>query len=243
MEQNHADRELKAFRQFLSARQIVESADSLSKRPVGEPDLLFRHPDGSMIAYELCELLDEAYAATTALLFSTKTALRKHFKGLQLDRRRMFKRKYGDALLSFQFSQGTTLQRRLKSFPLAFERLLALPDDITGDVLENEPQLAGILRSVSVSRGIVGPIFDPESTTWIGDPTVSKIRQKFEKSYTSLHPIELLAYIDGNPMLPDDVWLGAAKEFVDSQPRPLPFRRVWIFDCRKGEIRFDFPGD
>ena len=49
-------------------------------------------------------------------------------------------------------------------------------------------------------------------------------------------------YVDGNPMFPDELWLGALAEFIDTQPRPLPFRKVWVLDCTKREIRYQRSG-
>ena len=230
------------FRQFLSAIGITELAGALEKRQPPEPDLLLRHPDGSKVAYELVELLDETHARMIGLLLGTKTALRAHFENLPPDRRALFEGKFGDALLYFHFSQLTTLNQRRSVFASAFDKLLALPTGVTGEVLENDSEIGQTLRSVSVSRGIVGPIFDPEAFGWIGDPTVPNIKQKFRKSYVSNYPIELVAYVDGNPMFPDDVWLGNLKEFVESQPKPFPFRQLWIFDCGKAKVRFECSG-
>lgn len=242
MGKNHADRELRVFRQFLAARGIAESTGALEKRQPPEPDLLFRYPDGSIVAYELVELLDETHAGMIGLLSATYTALRTQFENLPPDRKALFERNYGDALLYFRFSQFTTLNKRRNVLALAFDKLLALPSGVTGEVLSNDPEFGGTLFSVSVSRSFGGPSFDPESIGWIGDPTVPNIKQKFEKTYDSSYPIELLAYIDGNPMFPDDVWLGNLMEFVDSQPKPFPFRWLWVFDCRKTQVRFQCSG-
>ena len=176
-------------------------------------------------------------------LSGTNTALRTHFENLPPDRKALFERNFGDALLYFRFSQFTTLNQRRNALALAFDKLLALPSGVTGEVLPNDPEFGESLLSVSVSRGIVGPIFDLDSSGWIGDPTVPNIKQKFGKTYVSSYPVELLAYIDGNPMFPDDVWLGNLMEFVGSQPKPFPFRWLWVFDCRKAQVRFQCSGE
>ena len=56
--------------------------------------------------------------------------------------------------------------------------------------------------------------------------------------YVTPHPIELSAHVETNPMLPDEVWIANLGEFLAAQPRPLPFRRIWIFHVGKNEVKF-----
>ena len=243
MGNNHAVRECQVFTQFLAALGTPTHDAVVEKRKPPEPDILYRPPNRSVVAYELVELLDEEYAGRLALLFGTKTALQTHFTNLSAEVKARFERKYGDALLYFRFLSHATMTKRRNTIRSVFDKLLELSDGIVGDVLVDDPDLTGVLSSVSVSRGsLVGPIFEPESVGWIGDPTVFLIRQKFAKTYRTSHPIELLAYIDRNPVFPDDVWIGNIREFIDAQSRPLPFRKIWIFDCRNGDVRYQCSG-
>jgi len=243
-QQDQGDQELQVFDAFLTARGITAAPGSVTKRNPPEPDLLFRQSDGSVVAYELVELLDEDWARTMGGRAGLERALRDHLEALPATVAARFKAKYGDADLSLFFSERTSSNQRRQLIPRIFEKLLDLPDRHTGSVFERDPAFAGMLRSIWIGRrpALPGPLFNPDASAWVGDPTVPAIGKKFRKAfataYVTPHPMELLAYIDGNPMFPESVWRPALEELVDSQVDRLPFRRVWVFDCGKGEVCF-----
>ena len=86
-------------------------------------------------------------------------------------------------------------------------------------------------------------MFDSESFNWMGDPTVPRVRKKFATEYETQHPVELLAYIDRNLMLPDEVWLGNLSDFLKNKERPLKFRTIWVFDMWEKRIKFEYCGE
>lgn len=237
-----ADRELEVFREFAVAAGFATSGECGEKRKPPEPDILFRNAAGEYTAFELVELLDRDYGNRVGLLVGTKTALRTYYEALPANERKEFKRKYSNALLYFRFPDALTFKRRRAAFPKIFARLLALPDGFAGDAFEDDANFEGVLDGVSVSRGrLTGPIFDPESVGWIGDPTVPAIQTKFSKRYETEHPIELLAYIEINPMFPDEVWISDLEEFLTAHSHPIPFRRIWVFHAGKNEVKFRYP--
>ena len=241
MGKERGDDELEVFRRFAVAAGLHNSHDCGEKRRSPEPDILFHPADGEPTAFELVELVDQDYAGRIGLLIGTKTALRTYYEALPPFQRKPFDLKYGNALLYFRFRASLTFKRRRAAFGAIFDELLALPNDFIGDAFEDECTLSQVLEGVSISRGrFVGPIFDPESVGWIGDPTVPSIREKFTKSYSTPHSIELLAYIETNPMFPDEVWIADLEEFLSAQPRPLPFRRIWVFDLGRNEVLFRY---
>jgi len=81
-------------------------------------------------------------------------------------------------------------------------------------------------------------LFDIESYIRIGDPTVDRLRDKFEKKYESSCPIELLAYIDGNPMFPDAVWKPGVVQFLKQCSGYGQFRKIWIVDVYAKIVHF-----
>ena len=231
MADTHAERELEVFKSFAFARGWEGSATAEKRQPP-EPDLLVRAPDQSRIAIELVEILGEDYGGMIGLLISTKTALSSFYESLPHERRLPFDEKYGNALLFFRFTQYSTLNQRKQKISPAFEKLLDLPAEFTGEALVDDPELLPSLAAVSVSRGrFNGPVFDPESVRSLGDPTPSAMAKKFAKKYVSAHPLELLAYIDGQPMFPEDVWRGNLEEFLSSQSKPYPSRGSGCWIC------------
>lgn len=242
MGNERADRELDIFRQFAVAAGLSDSLACGEKRTPPEPDILFRDTAGAYTAFELVELLDQEYGNRVGLLVGTKTALRTYYEGLPEPQRSEFQKKYGNALLYFQFPDALTFKRRRAAFPGIFDRLLRLPNGFTGEAFEDEPELQSILNGVSISRGrFIGPIFDPESVGWVGDPTVPAIQKKFAKQYQTEHPIELLAYIEINPMFPDEVWIADLQDFLARHGTFMPFRRIWVFHVSKKQVKCRYP--
>ena len=241
MKIERTDLELRVFNAFACAAVLPKGW--AEKRQPPEPDVLFHDSHGSHRAFELVELIDQDYRHRVGLIVGTKIALRTYYEGFPSGKKCLFDQKYGDALLYFRFRPSLTFNRRRSAFPVIFEQLLLLPDGFVGDTLEDDPALASMVIGVSISRGhFRGPIFDPECVGWIGDPSVSAISRKFEKRYDTAYPIELLAYIDTNPMFPDEVWLEGLTEFLDSTPKPLPFARIWVFDVGHNKVKLRYEG-
>jgi hypothetical protein len=243
MSDRHAERELEIFGRFLSARGMSGHTISIEKRQPPEPDILVRHVDGSVVAFELGEVLDQTYADTRSRSRDTRAALGTFFEGLPQEPKEQFQQKYHNALLFFRFSPRISLNRRRGVIRRVFEKLLAFNGDVTGEVLDGDPDLFPVLRSIRVARGrFTGPLFDVPSGGWVGDPTSLLIKKKLLKRYATPHPRELLVYHDINPMFPGEVWRARLFEALEAQPKPLPFQRIWVFDCKKNEVAFHYAG-
>ena len=241
MKNERADLELRVFNAFACAAGLPKGWAEKRQQP--EPDVLFHDSHGSPRAFELVELIDQDYRHRLALLVDTKIALCTHYKGFPSEKKGLFDQKYGDALLYFRFRPNLTFKRRWAAFRAIFEKLLLLPDGFAGGALEDDPSLASLVDGVSISRGhSKGPIFDLECVGWIANPSVPAISRKFEKRYDTAYPIELLAYIDINPIFPDEVWLAGLTEFLDSTPKPLPFARIWVFDVGHNNVKLRYEG-
>jgi len=238
----HADRELRIFSSFLVAAGLPVEANSVEKRKPPDPDILCVMSGKGSIAFELVELVDPDFAERIGLMFKTKTMLQKCFENLPETNRRHFESKYNNALLHFRFRDKTSLRNRQKSLEAAYKHLLTLDADFEGQTYHDQDQ-GKILRSVIIRRGeFVGPVLDPESVGSVGDPTWDTLQKKLNKKYATDHPVELLAYIDIHPMLPDNIWLPQVSDFVKTSVDTSKFRRIWIYDVHKNSIRYKYPG-
>ncbi len=66
----------------------------------------------------------------------------------------------------------------------------------------------------------------PARGVWVGDPTLERITGKLRKSYSTPHPMELLAWA-GSLTTPPSVWHPTHDQ--DLRALPLgPFRRLWV---------------
>ncbi|MBH0201878.1 MAG: hypothetical protein HP496_06145 [Nitrospira sp.] len=72
----------------------------------------------------------------------------------------------------------------------------------------------------------------------VGDPCVGTVQDKLSKSYTATHPIELIAYIDGNPMFPENAWKPKLDAFLNELPSLAPLRKIWVLDLGKRTIAY-----
>lgn len=238
MRNSQTEGEIEVFRAFAEAAAPGIDLATIETRRPPEPDILCLDSNQGLRAFELVELLDNDYARRVGQLFGTKSALYAFIEKLPAEERAAFEARFHNALLYFRYTDRSTLNQRRSSLPRVFEKLAALPEDFAGDALENDPEFSGLLKGVSVSRGrFQGPILDPESGGWIGDPTIPNIAAKFGKKYEAVCPVELLAYVDGNPMFPDEVWLANLVEHLESEPKPFTFKRVWVFDLRSKTVK------
>ncbi len=244
MGRERVNSELEVFHLFTVAAGLSTPHTLAEKRKQPEPDILFQDASGTFTAFELVELIDEKYAGSLGLQIETKAALYTHYEALPELERSLFDKKYGNALLYFRFIPSLTFKRRLAAFKKIFAQLLILPNDFTGDAFESDTALQDAINGVSIERGrFVGPIFDPESVGYVCDPTVLAISKKFMKVYETIHPIELLAHIEKNPMFPNEVWISNLEKFLAIQSRPLPFRRIWVFHAGRNKVEFIYPND
>ena len=241
MRANQARDERKVFEVFVHVTAPNIDIASIESRPDPEPDILCRDLSSTTgyKAFELVELIDNGHAHRMGLLSATKKLLGEYFVNLPPQKKDVFQSKFSNALLYFRFLKRSTLKQRRKALGGIFEQLLTLDNGFTGTAFKGDPRFAGLLSEVLISRGSYsGPLFDMESVGWIGNPTGRAVTEKLHKQYITKHPMELLAYIDGNPMLPDEAWLGNLEDILASAAKPFQFQRIWVLDRCDQIIKF-----
>lgn len=238
---NQAEREREIFEAFAKVAPFKVLSGSIESRNTPEPDILCQIEGHGQVAFELTELVDQAYMARIGLIFKTKQFLNSYWHSdLNVADTALFRDIYSDVLLHFEYSQATSLKQRKVAAKKAFQKLLHLPNNSDGEFLNSDPELAPVLQWVRVSRaGLVQPIIDVGSFGSLGDPTTQAIKNKFSKNYKCDYPIELLAHINWGIMPHEDVWKHSAK-IATSQISDSPFRKVWVFDNTDRKIKFEF---
>jgi hypothetical protein len=99
--------------------------------------------------------------------------------------------------------------------------------------------LADVLRGFTISRGSFGgPEFDVSAVSSIGEPTVDRIRTKYQRKYVTTRPVELLAFYELQPLAPKALWHPRLESFVEASWSTAPFRRVWLFDVGSRNIAY-----
>ena len=188
--------ELRIFKSFASLCDLPIDGDSIEKRYPPEPDIKCDVKGFGEITFELTELIDRGFANMVGKQIDTKTELDNYYNGLNVGEKEDFFTKYSDAIIFIHFENSLSLQQRKNLFPSIFKHLLSLNNGFEGNTLQNIKGFKGKLKWITVSRGINGPIFDDVPVSTIGDPSVTAIKAKFLKHYSTNHPLHLLTFID-----------------------------------------------
>ncbi|GAI23439.1 unnamed protein product, partial [marine sediment metagenome] len=160
---------------------------------------------------------------------------------LPLCKRMRFKRKYKNALIYIAFDEKLPLIKRKRSIPYLIDFLLNLnKNQIKKEEIEIDdcPEI----KWFNIQRGVyVGPIFRVGGFTSFGEPTLRKIKGKFNKKYQTKNKIDLLAYYALQPEIPKNHWLSETEDYVKNNITNSPFNRVWIYSFTKNKILFLYP--
>lgn len=235
--QSKEERERLVFERFATATGLVPGG-RFDSRPPPEPDILFV-PDGAAPrAFELVEILDRDFSATIGQQLGTKEICQSYLDVLPANEADAFRAQYRDADIFIGFLDGLSLQRRKNALPRIFTALRGLQPGFTGEAFDDGGPLEALVNRVAIYRGrFKGPLFDAPGVTWVGDPTVDAISGKMGKNYAPQGELSLLAYIDTNPMFPDDVWLPDLDKYLATLDQHCQFAHVYVFECRNSCVR------
>ena len=193
-----AEDEIEIFEAFAEIAPFTVLPCSIESRKSPAPDILCQIENCGLVGFELTELIDQAYMDCIGLMFKTKQYLNSYWQSkLNAADSTLFRNKYSDTLLHFEYSQETSLKKRKVAAKKAFLKLLHLPNNSDGEFLKSDPELTPVLQWIQISRiGLTEPVIDISSYVRLGDPTAQAITKKFERSYKCDYPIELLAHIN-----------------------------------------------
>lgn len=235
MAQSKSIREREIFEVFAKVAKL--GPGTVESRPEPEPDILFLPITGEAQSFELVEILDNALSAATARTLDTKDACLDYLSTLPSLEQARFTAKYSNADICLAFNPDVAMPRRKALLPKIFQSLLSAPDDFEGDLPNTGSSLARYINYISIHRAsFIGPMFDTPCTTWMGDPTVAAIDSKMAKTYSTTASLNLLAYIDSNPMRPEEVWNANLDEYLETLDESTQFKRIVVFHLRKATI-------
>ncbi len=234
--------ELYVFNKFVKAARLPVSDGSIIKQYPPEPDIRCSLADGDAIGFELGEAVDPNLARSLDLSISVKTDMREHFELLPANEKEQFKELYGNADLFFKFGSGLTKSRILDNFPDIFRFLLSLDDKVKDDIDRTLPNFPVVCDRITVSRGcFIGPMFNKTGAMHISSGVVEALKSKFRKNYGCSYPVELVVHSDTRPLLPIQLWIKKAGEYIQHNLKNSPFRRVWVFDLHNSKIQYVYP--
>ena len=57
------------------------------------------------------------------------------------------------------------------------------------------------------------------------------------KTYEPQGQLNLLAYIDTNPMFPDEVWLADLDDYLATLDARCQFAKIFVYDCSSSRVK------
>ncbi len=207
-------------------------------RPDPEPDILCVTESGESIAFELTEIIDNIYSCKTARMLDSSISLYEHCNELPSSKLEILKRLFWNADISITFRTDLSNAKRKNQIQNIFDLLLEQPENFTGEIPNLPTRLKWYIERLSINRGSFnGPLFNTPFTTAVGEPTEERIASKMKKNYEPRGRLELLAYIDGNVMFPDEIWLSNLDRYFSTLDESCQFKKIHVYDHREKEIR------
>ncbi len=228
---------------FLRAAGIPIQENAVHDADEPSPDILCTFTDGTRVAFELTEAVDQQVAQNVRVSPASREKMREYYENeLTLGEQTRLHDTLGNAHIAVHTKRGTSDRKFEQILRTLFHLLLACSGDVQGRLkLDTFPNC---VEAIYITRGkwSCGPLFDRGTPAlWVGEPVVEQIKKKFSKPYRCDCPIELLVYSKTYPLPPDDLWKGGVADFVAQNVDVSPFCRVSVFDCIDSTIRYAYP--
>lgn len=186
-------KEIYIFRKFAKLCPYSTDLRSIIKKEPLEPDISCSLSDGSIIAFELTEIVDEDLIR----LFSDSIRLKEAFN----DELEKLEANFNNALIYIAFTEGILFRRKKNSIQKIIYYLLTL--DKTTEGVFRPKDLIDIVKFITISRGVMGPVIDVESFAWIDDPCKEYIKKSLKKNMKQnqiiLSFLFIMSYNQKNP--------------------------------------------
>lgn len=238
---NQSVEELTIFKSF--ATKYPGGLREIENRIPPEPDIRCKDSNGNVCAFELVELIDQAYARKNSAMFDLSTDIRKSFKSLPRNQHKLLQSILKNADIFVEYLDEATIQKKRSIIPEIFKFLESLNSNDSGTFpTHGVDSLKHTVKKISIYRGIFeGPIWDVINAGILDDLPIKQLLDKFKKKYnTDTKKIELLAYFESQgPPLPDFVPVieNAIKKNIGSSQ----FSAVWIYSHRGDKILSHIP--
>ena len=235
-------REVQVFKKFARVCPYQLDLDSITSPD--PPDIVCNLLDGTTMSFEVVQCLDESIARSMSDSLNLPKVFYHELRHLPQESRERINKKFGDASIYVSFLSKISKGKKESSVRAILDRLLTLEITEDGEFdLTLSRDLRKVLRRVRIKRwkGVTRPIFSVGSATSFGEPAKERIKEKFKKKYKTEPEIELLAYYDSQPEIPENNWLPSVRKFVERNIEGSAFRRVWIYSTTHDRIIFVHP--
>jgi hypothetical protein len=226
---------------FLKVAGIPISEDAICDAGAPLPDVLCTLGNGSRVAFELTEAVDQGLARNVRVSSASKARMCDHYRQLPLADQTRLRRIFANADISVRAKDGTTDRRFDQAVPKVFALLLGCSCDTEGNI--EKRTLPTDVEEIRITRGkwSTGPWFNRGQAQWVANVMIERIKAKFSKRYECDCPVELLVHSKTCRFEPDNLWKSDVHDFVMRNIAGSPFRGVSVFDWIDSSIRYTYP--
>jgi len=231
--------EQKVFRKFVRHHPAKIILSSIRGANPPKPDIETYCRNGETIAFEISEIIDQNMYRRLTSRLDIANLCRKYYKNLQGSEKTSFTSKYGNSSIYIVFQDKISSVKKKRSIPHFFNYLLSL-GSIEKENIPKDKNLKKIVKKIRInSRILGGPFFDTDSTGFIGCPFLNRVKEKFDKTYTTDYPCELLLYYNLQPEVVSKHFLADTLEYIQKNIHKTIFRRIWVYSFHNDNILAD----
>ncbi|MBI3580378.1 MAG: hypothetical protein HY089_13315 [Ignavibacteriales bacterium] len=230
------DEELSVFKTFKKHYPSDLTGVEQPKEP--EPDIRCKSSDGTVLAFELVELIDREYIHKNSAASAIDDEFRKYFKKLPKNSCQRLQSILKDAFVFVEYTEEATDVNKRSVIPEVFKFLQSKDTTDSGDFPTNGVKsLKHFVKKIHIGRGnFNGPSWGGITAGLRNDTPIKKIPEKFKKRYsTDAQRIELLAYFKYQPLpLPD--FIPKIEEDIRKDIASSQFSAVWIYSAVSDKV-------
>jgi len=216
---------------------------SFESKDPPEPDILCQLNDGSSLAFELVEAVDNKIPHKDQLTEKSEVLWKEYYNSkLSREERKRFDAVFSGCSLSLSLTNHATEKVIEKAIPLLFKRYKNRCRDQLGLIHYEQDGLPEGCERIRIEPQEAKPTFRCSRASHISsDFIIECLKSKFGKTYETNHSIHLLVYNDHHPffLIQSEINIYIEQNIDSSQ-----FERIWFFDRRSGkkeEIVYVFP--
>jgi hypothetical protein len=228
------------FKEF-TKKCPLKIASFESKEPP-EPDILCQLSNGSTLAFELTEAVDNKIPHKDSVIEKAEEFWQEYKNNrLPKNEKERFEHIFSGCSLTLSLSDQATKRMIKKAIPLIFEKYKNSCRSTLGLIKRVGSNLPEGCESIRIEPRDAEPIFRCSSGSLISSSCIKALRDKFGKIYKTNHSIHLLVYNDHHPFF---LVQSEIKTYIEQNIDSSPFEKIWFFDRRSGKtekILYAFP--
>ena len=186
---------------------------------------------GEQVAFEMVQVIDQEKIGRRR---GNQNLLDSHFEQIHRSLALKSQDRPPKKRILIKLQPSSSLRSRMSLATKIIEQLMLAGPNLEGELLLS-PDLKK-LASVKVGREKrLSPFFDLSLPTHYNAVPLAAVDNKFEKSYITRFPMELLGYYDAQDVPPESE-TKRLYALLDDRLSQSSFRRAWVFDFRQHRV-------